>query len=337
MTIRELAEKIGVSPATISIVLNNKKGVKDETRKMVQDAIKKYNFVPRSRSKQKKDRIIVVEFRKTGSLIEENQGFIASIIETVEETLKNADYEVTTLVAKETAEAILQIDDFAKYKGMILIASEITKDIYPSLRDITIPFVSVDNHMLDFSYNSVCMNNYENVLILLEYCQKLGHHRIGHFASADDFSNFTERSYYYEYCCKNLNIECRSEDEYTIPATLIGSCEELKELLKNAKDLPDCFFADNDIIALGAIKALKELGYKVPEDISVVGFDDIPYASISQPALTTIHVQKEVMGKQAVHQLLAQINDAEFVPVKSRVTGRLVIRESVKDLTRNQK
>lgn len=95
---------------------------------------------------------------------------------------------------------------------------------------------------------------------------------------------------------------------------------------------PPVFFAENDTIALGAMKALKEKGYKIPNDVSLIGFDDIPYSSISSPTLTTIHVQRKIMGKQSVIQLMQLIEDPRFMPMKTQITGKLVERSSVKHL-----
>ena len=79
-------------------------------------------------------------------------------------------------------------------------------------------------------------------------------------------------------------------------------------------------------------KALKEKGYKIPNDVSLIGFDDIPYSSISSPTLTTIHVQRKIMGKQSVIQLMQLIEDPRFMPMKTQITGKLVERSSVKHL-----
>ena len=103
----------------------------------------------------------------------------------------------------------------------------------------------------------------------------------------------------------------------------------LKSGLHGAK-LPSCFFADNDTIALGVIKAFKEEGYSIPEDVSIIGFDDIAYASVSSPALTTIRVQRDMIGKQAVKQVLNLLEDPLFMPIKTYITGNIIERSSVK-------
>ena len=100
--------------------------------------------------------------------------------------------------------------------------------------------------------------------------------------------------------------------------------------------MPGCLYADNDTIAIGAMKALREGGYKIPDDISIIGMDDIPFASVSAPALTTVRVQKEAIGVQAVKQLFWLINDQEFQNMKVSVAGDLIYRHSVKNLTKEK-
>ena len=104
----------------------------------------------------------------------------------------------------------------------------------------------------------------------------------------------------------------------------------LAELNNNNRTVPSCLYADNDTIAIGACRALKEHGYKIPEDVSIIGMDDIPFASAYSPALTTVRVQKEIIGQLAVTQLLALLdNNDVYRNVKTRLMGELVVRGSV--------
>jgi LacI family transcriptional regulator len=102
----------------------------------------------------------------------------------------------------------------------------------------------------------------------------------------------------------------------------------MKERLTDKKPLPSCAFADNDSIAIGAIKALLEAGLRVPEDISVIGFDDIHFSAISYPPLTTMKIPKELIGTLAVRQLCDMIELAPYKDVKLKVGGELVLRRS---------
>ena len=106
----------------------------------------------------------------------------------------------------------------------------------------------------------------------------------------------------------------------------------MKAYLETGPQLPTAYFADNDMVALGAIRALQEKGYQVPEDISVVGFDDLPFCEIANPPLTTLRVPKQEMGRVAVKRILEVINGTDKIKTKTQVCTIFVERDSVRDL-----
>ena len=163
MTVRELAKQIGVSPATISIVLNGKKGVSEETRKKVLDALKTYQYMPPVRKPKSGKNVLVVKFYKSGLLVEENQGFITMIIDSIEEQLRAEQIGMTLTVVKTGLKSALNSLDYSKYCGMFLIATEVMREDFVHLDSIPIPFVVVDNTVPNHYCSSVCMNNRENV------------------------------------------------------------------------------------------------------------------------------------------------------------------------------
>lgn len=332
MTIRKLAKLIGVSPATISIVLNGKKGVSEETRRKVLDAVKTYQYSPVVRASKSTRDVILVKYYKSGMLVEENQGFISMIIDSIEEQLRVEQLGMTMTVAKSGLKAALDSIDYSKYCGMFLIATEIMEEDFVFLDSIPIPFVVVDNTVPNHRCSSVCMNNAENVYIALRYCRQCGHTELGYLGSTTGTVNFAERYKAFIHYIKELNFQFNPKNEIRVKPTMLGAHNDFARILEENPSLPSCFFAENDTIALGAIKALKEKGYKIPGDISLIGFDDIPYSSISSPALTTIHVQRNIVGKQSVIQLMHLIEDSRFMPMKTLITGSLVVRASVKDL-----
>lgn len=333
MTIRELAKMIGVSPATISIVMNGRKGVSDETRRKVLDAIELYQYTPPIRKSERFKSVLLMKYYKSGVFVEENQGFISMIIDSIEDQLRMEHLGMTLMVAKNGLQTSLESIDYGKYCGMIAIATEIPRDEYELLKNIPIPFIVVDNTVPNYSYSSVCMNNDENVWMALKYCRDCGHTEIGYLGSNFIVENFSER---YSAFCRNvteLGLHFDNKNEFRVTPTLLGAYIDFIAMLEKDINLPSCFFAENDTIALGVIKALKEKGYKIPQDVSIIGFDDIPYASISSPALTTVHVQRDIIGRQAVIQLLQVMNDSGFGTMKTKITGNLVVRDSVKDLS----
>ena len=96
--------------------------------------------------------------------------------------------------------------------------------------------------------------------------------------------------------------------------------------------MPTAFFADNDLMALGAMKAFQEKGYRIPEDISIIGFDDLPFSQISTPSLTTLRVPNTEMGKLAVSRIVDMIDKRDSAIVKIQVGTEFIVRETVKEL-----
>ena len=107
----------------------------------------------------------------------------------------------------------------------------------------------------------------------------------------------------------------------------------MKEYLEKAKEVPTAFFADNDVIAIGCMQAMKECGYGVPGDISVIGFDDVAYGLVSDPPLSTVHVYKQELGARAVCELLSTEGKDRQAKVKIQVCAEFVERGSVKEIT----
>ena len=103
----------------------------------------------------------------------------------------------------------------------------------------------------------------------------------------------------------------------------------MTEILNRKEELAECYFADNDLIAIGAMKALQKAGYRIPDDIAVVGFDNLPMSSYLEPSLTTINVPKRYMGEMAAERLIQLLKARQFVPVKLEVGSSLVKRRSV--------
>ena len=102
----------------------------------------------------------------------------------------------------------------------------------------------------------------------------------------------------------------------------------MRELLARNEPLAKCYFADNDLIAVGAVRALKEAGSRIPQDVAVVGFDNLPVCTYIEPALTTVHVPKQYMGQAAVRRLYSLIHESDHVSVKTEVSTSLQKRKS---------
>ena len=106
--------------------------------------------------------------------------------------------------------------------------------------------------------------------------------------------------------------------------------QDMMAYLRTSPRLPTAYIADNDMIALGAMKALEEHSIRIPEDVSIIGFDDLPYSEICSPRLSSIRVPKQEMGKMAIERLIDIINNGDAIKTKTEVSTEFIVRDSVK-------
>ena len=116
---------------------------------------------------------------------------------------------------------------------------------------------------------------------------------------------------------------------HSLTPSMEGAFADMLEIIHSGEELASCYFADNDLIAVGAMKAFKQCGFKIPEDISIVGFDNMPISSVIEPGLTTVHVPKKYMGETAASRLIALINEPGQPPVKTEISTTLLKRGTV--------
>ena len=165
-----------------------------------------------------------------------------------------------------------------------------------------------------------------------EYLLRKGHKKIGYLRGGFRIKAFRSRAVGYATALNKAGISPEKKYMVTLSTTINGAYEDMKAYLETGPQLPTAYFADNDMVALGAIRALQEKGYQVPEDISVVGFDDLPFCEIANPPLTTLRVPKQEMGRVAVKRILEVINGTDKIKTKTQVCTIFVERDSVRDL-----
>ncbi len=183
-------------------------------------------------------------------------------------------------------------------------------------------------------YDFVDMNNDSSVYNIVSHLSQMGHEDVGIVTGLYETSNFTHRRISFEKSLKLFGLNGRGEHYFTVDSTYEGLIKVCWMYLPTDRSSPRLFFCVNDIIALGCVRALKESGYKVPDDVSVVGFDDLPMSSMSEPTLTTVKVSKQRISMNAVKLLTQRIEEGSNMPYeKVLIGGEVVERESVKDIS----
>ena len=192
----------------------------------------------------------------------------------------------------------------------------------------------VDTVLEKFGRIDVLINNADSARKATEYLLQKGHRNIGYLAGEFRIKPFRSRFSGYKTALEKAEIGVDEDKIIFLSPTMDQAYLDMKEYLGKypKKDLPTAFFADNDIIALGAMKAMWECGIRIPEDVSVVGFDDLTYSSISHPPLTTLRVPKQEMGRIAVRRLRDMIRDGDGLHLKTQVCTDFIERNSVRDL-----
>lgn len=331
MTIREIATIAGVSPATVSLVINNKKGVSSETRRRIQSVMEECGYVPApTKKKIERFRLMVIKYRAHGIGLEENQGFVASIIDRIESECRRFAFDLIMCNCEaKTAETTIRELMESRPDGVILIATELCKADYGLFRFFTVPVVVLDNNILLENVDSVVMANKELMAKLVRYLYNLGHREISYFKFTQPVNNCDER--YEGYLEELERLGLKAPDPVFLKPTVDGAFEDMKQLITTGAYIPHgAVVADNDTVAIGAIKAIREAGYSIPDDISIVGFDDIPFSAVTMPALTTMRISRSQMGTLAVDIIRKRMKHPDWPGMHILIGGKLIVRNSTK-------
>ena len=333
--IKDIADYLGVSTATVSMVLNNRPGFSESTRARVAEAVKILGYqgsTTKRLAAEPLNHLPFVIYRRHGEVIGET-AFFSSLIESIENEAKNNGYDLSVhyLSAKDPGlSESFRLIAAKSHVGLLVLGTEMDQsDAAPLLR-AGVPFVLMDNAMPGLSCNKILMDNLQGAFLAVRHLWSAGHRRIGHLHSNIWISNFEERELGYRYALRKHGLPLREDWIPRIGSTPQSAYRDMCAYLDQTqiRDLPTAFFADNDIIAAGAIRALKERGLRIPKDLSVVGFDDTPYCTMLSPNLSTMRVNTKGLGSGAVQLLLNGQEDFRKILMETE----LVSRESVRVL-----
>ncbi|RFB14926.1 LacI family transcriptional regulator [Bacillus sp. HNG] len=331
-TRHDVAKLAGVSPTTVSRVLNNNGYVSEEVRERVLMAIKELKYVPnriaRSLRTQRVGQIACI----THGLI---NSFYAEIVQGIEEVAIENGYTFSIYSSSLEKEKLLQLVYDGFYDGLIILTESEFNDLIDFEQVIKNIPISV---YWDLGYKTtvpnVSVNLYNAMTKVIDYLIQNGHEEIVYLGYArDGIDGVKENPRFNGYIdtLTSQGIQINSEYLLFVPNwqdTLTSGYNKTVELLN--RNIPfTAIAACNDLMAIGAIRALTENGYRVPEDISVTGFDDLEIARMINPALTTIQVPKKQTGRTLMELLLQQLN-GNTEPKSIEYIPKLLVRESVK-------
>lgn len=325
-TIQDVAKKAGVSVATVSRVLNDSPAVSHEAKEKVMNAIKELNYHPNllGRNLRRMETKMILALLPNVS-----NPFYARIVKGIEDVGHKNGYNVMLCNTDSDIKRERIYLELLKNKlsdGVIFMAPEMDKDEL-TLIGQNYPVVQCCEYKEGARVSHVSIDNFAAAYKAVKHLTGLGHRRIGMISSDKNFLSVKQREAGYKKALQDEGIEF---DENLVKYGDYG----FKSGLRAAKQLlsmnlrPTAIFAISDIMAIGAIRAAKEAGLKVPEDVAVVGFDNISFASMYDPMLTTISQPKYDLGCVAMELLLKHINGKLSEPQNIILEHELIIRES---------
>ena len=329
----DIAKRAGVSPATVSNALNGREGVSREISQRVRQLAEEMGYAPDARREGRKPYIRLVIFKCHGLVVMDTQ-FFAELIQGIERGCREEQVEllVTNVHRGEDPDYRARVQSICKEAsaGVLLLGTEMSPEDLALFRDCRSPLLVVDNLFQDQPVHSIVMNNFDAGRLATQALIRAGHTRIGHITSRISFGNTDDRERGYRAAMEAQGLCCPPQGLLRVTPTLEGAYGDMRSILEENRPLPTAFFAANDIMAMGCLRALAERGIRVPEDVSLIGMDDLSLCQVSSPPLTTVHVYRAEMGRAAVQMLLHTVATAGFCWLKSQISVSLVERDSVK-------
>jgi DNA-binding LacI/PurR family transcriptional regulator len=328
-TIKHIAEYAGVSKSTVSRVISGKGYVSPETREKVLAAIERLHYKPNAVARAMVSRytrnIGVIIYRQHHPIA--SHPFYGKILDAILETATNFGYAIFVMTDKEISSRSADYLLEKRVDGLILI-SRLNDELIDYFKGFGIPFVMVNGSTEDRDVIHIVNDDLTGGMLAAEHLLSLGHRQIGVIAGPQEHRSHSLRLKGFR---KKILESGYGHCEIDVCYATTSQYEEgykAVQVMWERSHKPTAIFATNDMMALGAIRALAEKGWRVPENVAVMGFDDIDFAPISNPSLTTVHSAKSKMGQAAVRMLDELIHGQTHLPKIVQFSPELIVRES---------
>ncbi|MDO5548851.1 MAG: substrate-binding domain-containing protein [Eubacteriales bacterium] len=335
MTLKDISQMAGVATSTVSLVLNNKPGVRKDTRDRVAALLVQNGYTIRNKITNLPTRgeIKFVRFKATEHIRERNEDFYVKLLNGAEKKAHEKGYtlSIVSVTSPELHQLLTTLEQQSNLVGVLFLASELSYKDAALLCNFSLPLLSLDKQLDQFNINTLATSNIAGAYEAVQYLYRLGHRKIGLLRGQIDIGGICERAVGYRRAMQDLNLPY--DEKYIVDIDLIfeTATRQMEAYLASSSDIPTAFFAANDIIAAGCIRGLQRHGLRVPEDVSVIGFDDGSQSTFITPSLTTMRIPCDRMGALAVERLLCiAAGSADIIKCSLGVT--LIERESTAPL-----
>lgn len=336
VTMKDIAEKLGVSSVTISKALNDKDGVSEELKEKIKRVADEMGYRYNTMAKSMKEGLsynigVIVSERFIGDDV---QSFYLNFFSKISKCLESFNYYgiLHNLSYEDEKNLILpRIYNENRVDGIIILG-QLKSDYIDLLKNIDIPIVFLDFYDSHMEVDTIITDNYYGAYEITNYLINNGHKKIAFVGNIYSTSSIQDRFLGY---CKAL-LENRIELDFNY---FVNDRNEDGKYIdfQLPKDLPTAFVCNNDQVAYHLINFLQKSGFHIPEDFSVVGFDNDIYAQISNPKLTTVEVDMDTMARTATKILVDRIKKSRKSVNRIQVPGKIIVRDSVKDISTDEK
>ncbi len=339
MKIDDIAKLANVSKSAVSLALNGKNGVSEETRERIIRIAQEHGYIPRPIVKadqyfQTKTKLLrFVACTNAGIVTEtyESLPFFMELIKNIDKHIGSSGYSlmVSSISIENLHEELSRLELEQKSAGILLLGTNLSPEQINIVANIQPQLVVLDTCFETLNLNFVVMNNVYGAYQAGKYLMNQGHTYFGYVESNTRMYNFDMRKKGFLQAISENGLSIAAKDVFSLSPTIISSQEDFKEKINKRMDqLPTAIFCEADYMAISVIKSLTELGIKVPEDVSIIGFDNIFESQVITPELTTIHVKKDKIALLAVEKLIRQIDQGDDDKIKLLVDTELVERKS---------
>jgi len=329
ITIKDIAKLANVAQSTVSKALNDRPDVSAATRKKILEIAQQHNFSPNAFGKGLKNRTtenIGVIFCREEQPLSGNP-FYSRVLEGIEAEVAINNYNLVLHLIPEYQQVNLpKMVRERQVDGLILVGI-FCKEFIENIMIQHVPVILIDPKIPFENCTQILIDNEHGAFVATQHLINLGHRRIGFISGDLERLSFKQR---YDGYLKALTFhKIPVASELISTGGIEKGYEHVKKLLK-LKNRPTAIFAANDINAIYGYKAINDMNLHIPEDISIIGFDDIDLSKFQTPRLTTIRVYKEELGSIAIRSLLNMITNGNDKPMTTIVPVKLIERESVK-------
>ncbi len=298
-TIKDVARQAGVSVATVSRVLNGNGHVREATRMRVREIARELDYSPHGAARS----LITSRTHTIGVLLPDLYGeFYSEVIRGIDQRAQRDGYHVLLAGERPELEPALRAMR-GRVDGLIIMWPELDAQLLGGPLLARVPVILLNCPPTDLAHDTIGIANYDGAYAMVRHLASLGHRRIALIRGAAHNFDAAERLRGYRAAVRDLGLE--SDPDLEVPGDFSEAAgyEAARALLERAVR-PTAVFAANDCMAIGALSAFRAAGLRVPDDVAIAGFDDIPMARYMDPALTSVHVDISALGERAAARLL---------------------------------